>query len=59
LIVVCDDVLAKLRTNRLEDVAQMSDYREVPENRVLSLQKVVDRQQNKEHKDDDKNDEHY
>jgi hypothetical protein len=37
----------------------MSDYREVPENRVLSLQKVVDRQQNKEHKDDEKNDEHY
>ena len=55
---VGDDVLTKLRTNRLEDVAQMSDDREVPENRVLSLQEVVDRQHNQKHDDDDKNDEH-
>ena len=36
----------------------MSDDREVPENRVLSLQEVVDRQHNQKHDDDDKNDEH-
>jgi hypothetical protein len=35
----------------------MADDREVPENCMLSLQEVVDRQQNQKHDDDDKNEE--
>ena len=43
LVVVADDVLAQLRAERLQQVAQMADYREVAQDGVALLRHVVDR----------------
>ena len=44
LVVVGDDVLAQLGADRLEDEAHVADHREVPQDGVLALGEVVDRQ---------------
>ena len=43
LVVVGDDVLAELGTDRFQPVAEVSDDRERPEDRVLTLRQIVDR----------------
>ena len=44
LVVVGDDVLAQLGAHRLEDEAHVADHREVPQDGVVTLDEVVDRQ---------------
>jgi hypothetical protein len=41
LVVRRDDVLAQLRTDRLEHVAEVADDREVAQDRVLALAQIV------------------
>ena len=48
LVVVGDDVLAKLWTNGFEPVAEMPDDRERPEDCALALCQIVDRNCNHE-----------
>src|SRR4051812_14582158 len=57
LVVVSDDVLADLRADGFEKVAEMSDHRERPENRMLSLRQVVDGNDDQENGHDG-NDQH-
>ena len=54
-IVVGNDVLAKFRADRFENVAKMTDHREVSEDGVLLLKDVVERD-GQHQKDDDRED---
>src|SRR5262249_14222568 len=54
LVVAGDDVLAELRAEGLEDVAQVADEREIADDRVALLRHVI--QRNQDQKNDDTHD---
>jgi len=52
VIVSFDEVLLQLRTDPLQQITHVTDHRVVPQNRVLTLNHVVDRQRRENDEDD-------